>query len=186
MPWIPFIAISLLILVIFVILANTHFYDKSSNLNQFKSSFEIPFVMLLCRFKKEWKANRNCNICRIGVLFPLLYGFRHTHKKVLIDSSPFKGFEINLYLHILRGDTETRREKNHGPCRQTNTLKILEGQRQPSLVKANWMIHLTASVISISRKCISAEAKDSFSLCLTFILTASLLLWLWSTLLTTQ
>jgi len=53
MPWVPFIVISLSILVIFVILANTHFYDQSSNLNQFKSAFEIPFVMLLCRFEKE-------------------------------------------------------------------------------------------------------------------------------------
>jgi len=55
------------------------------------------------------------------VLFPLLYGFRHTHKKQLIDSSPFKGFEINLYIPILRVETETRKGiKNHRPRRQTN------------------------------------------------------------------
>lgn len=53
MPWVAFIAVSLLIQVIFVILANTHFYDKNSNLNQFKSAFEIPFVMVLCAFEKE-------------------------------------------------------------------------------------------------------------------------------------
>lgn len=49
----------------------TELYDKSSNLNQFKPAFEIPFATPLCTSEKEWKANQNCNICCVWVLSPL-------------------------------------------------------------------------------------------------------------------
>lgn len=86
--------------VIFVLLAITKLYDKSSNLNQFKPGFEIPFATPLCASEK--KENER----QIGIVTSVMFGCftlpppppidHHMHKRVLTDYFPFEGFEINL------------------------------------------------------------------------------------------